>query len=131
VIVLDTHAWIWWLASPRLLSRAAAKVIADHQATEAIIVSCFSTWELATLVARGRVSLSLALSEWMREAEAQRGVRFQPVTNAIALESADLPGDFHADPADRIIVATARRLGAALVTRDEKIQKYRHVKTVW
>jgi PIN domain nuclease of toxin-antitoxin system len=131
VIVLDTHAWVWWLANPRLLSRNAAKAIAEHQASDSVVISCFSTCELATLVARGRVGFSLSLSDWMRESEAQQGVRFHAVTNLIALDSVALPGVFHADPADRIIVATARKLGAQLVTRDEKIRSYRHVKTLW
>jgi PIN domain nuclease of toxin-antitoxin system len=131
VIVLDTHVWVWWLADPRLLSRAAARAIRDHQAAESIVISCFSTWELATLVARGRLSFSLPLTDWIRESEKTPGMRFQPVTNAIALESTALPGDFHPDPADRIIVSTARKLGALLVSRDEKIRAYRHVKTVW
>jgi PIN domain nuclease of toxin-antitoxin system len=122
---------VWWLTQSERLSRRAAKAIAEAQTREAIVVSCFSTWELALLVQRGRVALALDLLEWLREAERVPGVRFEPVTNAIAYQSVVLPGEFHADPAGQIIVATARSLAATLVTGDRKIRDYSHTKTFW
>ena len=83
------------------------------------------------LVAKGRLQFALDLAEWMAECEKIPGLRFMPVTNAIALASVNLPGKFHPDPADRIIVATARHVAARIVTSDSKIRAYPHVKTVW
>lgn len=131
MIVLDTHAWVWWLAQPELLSKPAQRAIARNLASRSIGISAFSVWELALLVARGRVRLAISLEEWVAESERIAGLAFYPVDNAIALQSVGLPGQFHADPADRIIVATARRLGAAVVTGDVKIRRYPHVKSVW
>ena len=131
MIVLDTHVLVWWLGGDKRLSRAAARAIRGAQADENIVVSGISAWELATLVVRGRVQLTLDAGDWLARAAAIDGVRFQPVDNAIAVESVVLPGEFHRDPADRIIVATARKLDASLVTADEKIRSYAHVRTIW
>ena len=131
MILLDTHTWVWWLAAPERLSRAATRAITSALGRAQVGISCFSVWELAMLVERGRLRLSLELREWVAGAEQIQGLRFYPVTNAIALESVRLPGAFHADPADRIIVATARLLGASLVSGDDKIRQYPHVKALW
>jgi PIN domain nuclease of toxin-antitoxin system len=131
VIVLDTMAWIWWTSAPEKLSRRAAREIDSAAQSASASVSSFSVWELAMLVARGRLQFSLDLGEWLAECEKLPGIRFVPVSNAIALASVNLPGAFHADPADRIIVATARHLGASIVTSDQKIRRYAHVKAIW
>lgn len=83
------------------------------------------------LIIKGKLQFSIDLGKWIRQSEQIPGLTFQPVTNAIALASVNLPGQFHPDPADRFIVATARMLGAALVTGDEKIRRYPHVRTLW
>ena len=131
MILLDTHAWVWWLTAPRRLSAKARAAIRDNLAGDGVSVSCFSTWEIAMLVARGRLTLSLNLDQWLAECERIGGLRFAPVTNPIVCHAVNLPGSFHADPADRIIVATARLTGAWLITGDEKILGYPHVKTLW
>lgn len=131
MILLDTHAWVWWLSQPEKLSRTAKQAIARNFAARAIGVSSFSVWEVALLAARGRLRLAVDLESWLAASERLPGLTFHPVTNAIALQSVSLPGEFHSDPADRIIVATARHLGAELVTGDQKIRGYRHVKTTW
>ena len=131
VIVLDTMAWIWWVSAPEKLSRRAAREIESASRSGSAAVSSFSVWELSMLVARGRLRFTLDLGEWLAECEKLPGVRFVPVSNAIALASVNLPGAFHADPADRIIVATARHLGAGIVTNDRKIRGYPHVKAIW
>jgi PIN domain nuclease of toxin-antitoxin system len=90
-----------------------------------------STWEVAILVSRGRLKLTMSPGDWVAASEALPFFDFVPVSNSIALKSVQLPGDLHNDPADRIIIATAVSLGAVLVTKDEKIRNYPHVKTAW
>ena len=131
MIVLDTQAWVWWACAPEKLSRRASRLIESELRSANVLISSFSVWELAMLVAEGRLQFALDLAEWMAECEKIPGLRFMPVTNAIALASVNLPGKFHPDPADRIIVATARHVAARIVTSDSKIRAYPHVKTVW
>jgi len=131
MIGLDTHAWIWWVSSPAFLSETAKGII-DGAATERnIFISAISTWEVAILVMRGRLKLTMSAGDWVAASEALPFLNFVPVSNSIALKSVQLPGALHDDPADRIIIATAVSLGAILVTKDEKIRNYPHVKTAW
>jgi PIN domain nuclease of toxin-antitoxin system len=83
------------------------------------------------LTERGRLALAMEISPWLALVEQIERLRFVPVDNAIALASVALPGEFHKDPADRIIVATARALGAPVISADEKIRSYPHVRSVW
>lgn len=83
------------------------------------------------LVRNDRLALTMNVDAWLATVAQIDGMRFVPVDADIAAKSTDLPGTFHTDSADRMIVATARRLGAPLVTRDEKIRAYAHVKTLW
>lgn len=83
------------------------------------------------LVARGRLTLTMDVDDWLGVVSSIDRVKFVPVNNAIAVQSVRLPGEFHQDPADRIITALARHCSATLVTKDEKIHKYRHVRTIW
>jgi len=131
MIVLDTHAWIWWVSNPEFLSETAKHRIDQEAAEGTVFISSISTWELALLVARGRLKLTMSPTDWVAAAEALPFFNFVPVTNSIALKSVHLPGALHHDPADRIIIATAISMGAILVTKDEKIINYPHVKTVW
>jgi PIN domain nuclease of toxin-antitoxin system len=131
VIVLDTHVLIWWVDGEGKLSRAAASAIKRAQAENAIIVSSITAREIAMLVDRGRLRLTMDVSSWLSTVDRVSGLRFVPIDNPIAVGSVNLPGEFHQDPADRIIVATARRFGAPLVTQDRRIRSYPHLKTVW
>jgi PIN domain nuclease of toxin-antitoxin system len=131
VIVLDTHAWIWWVSDPSQLTARARRAISRAQADTQVHISSISAWEVALLLAKGRLSLTLDLTSWIAKSEALPFLHFVPVDNAIAVSSLRLPGALHADPADRIIVATALALGAPLATADEKLHRYRHVKTIW
>ena len=131
MIVLDTHAWIWWVSSPEFLSETAKKTIDEAITGKKIFISSISTWEVAVLVARGRLELTMSPEDWIAASEALPFFDFVPVSNSIALKSVQLPGELHSDPADRIIIATAISLGAVLVTKDEKIRNYQHVKTLW
>lgn len=131
MIVLDTHALVWWVNDPRQLSEPARRVIEEAQQNHAVYVSCISSWEIALLVQRGRLQLAFDVRDWLARCEALPFVTFLPVTTAIAVESTRLPGFPHADPADRIIVATALSLSASLVTRDEKIHCFKIVQSIW
>jgi PIN domain nuclease of toxin-antitoxin system len=132
MIVLDTHVLLWWVNGSDLLSSAAEKVIRKtlKQGGE-IIVSTISAWEISMLIDKGRLVLGMDVESWFDEVTQIDGVRFIPVDNEIAIKSTVLPGEFHKDPADRMIVATARMLAVALVTADQKITNYEHVKTIW
>ncbi|NUO87140.1 MAG: type II toxin-antitoxin system VapC family toxin [Cupriavidus sp.] len=131
MIVLDTHALLWWTAGSAELSDAARTAIARELAEGDIVVSAISAWEVAMLVERGRLVLTMDVDAWLATVAEIDVVRILPVDASIAVKSVNLPGDFHKDPADRMIVTTARMLAAPLVTRDEKIRAYPHVRTIW
>jgi PIN domain nuclease of toxin-antitoxin system len=131
MIVLDTHAWIWWVSNPEFLSEKAKQIIDEAVTNRNVLISTISTWEVAILVSRGRLKLTMRPDDWVAASEALPFFDFVPVSNSIALKSVQLPGVLHNDPADRIIIATAISMGAVLVTKDEKIRNYEYVKTVW
>ena len=131
MIVLDTHTLLWWVNDPATLSKPAQQAIDAALTSKSVYVSCISSWEIALLVERGRLRLALDVRDWICRCEALPFLSFIPVSNAIAVESVRLPDFPHADPADRIITATTLSLGALLVTKDDKLQNYPHVKTVW
>ncbi len=132
MIVLDTHILLWWVTQQEgRLSTAATKVLSEELKSGDVAISSISAWEIAMLIQRKRIALAMELREWLAIVGQIEGVRFIPVDNAIAVESESLPGEFHRDPADRMIVATARKHGAPLLTMDEKIRNYPHVRTVW
>ena len=131
MIVLDTHVLVWWVSEDPILSKKAKTAIDKETKGGEIVISSISAWEIAMLVERDRLVLSMDVDSWIATVAAIDAVRFLPVDNEIALKSVGLPGEFHKDPADRIIVATARKLAVPLVTKDEKIRAYAHVKTIW
>ncbi|MBK8101412.1 MAG: type II toxin-antitoxin system VapC family toxin [Planctomycetes bacterium] len=117
MILLDTHAWLWWNASPERLSSRAKKAI---EAAPAVAVAAISMWEVAMLSSRGRVVLDRPAREWLQVALAQDRVTLLPLTPEIACLATELA--IHGDPADRIILATARIHRARLVTKDEALR---------
>jgi PIN domain nuclease of toxin-antitoxin system len=132
LIVLDTHALIWWAdEDARLAPKAKAAIDDMLVAGGKVLVSAITAWEIAMLVQCGRLVLAMNIEEWLRALESIKGVSFVPITPQVAFQSVNLPGQFHLDPADRIIVALARALNAPLVTADEKIQRYAHVRWLW
>lgn len=129
MIVLDTHAWLWWLADPARLSPTARQAIDE---TDAIGVSAISAWEVTMLVRKGRISLDRDVAAWVRQALAPARVVPQPLTAKIAVAAGELDGDgFPGDPADRFIYATARACRARLVTRDEALLRHDAHGTLW
>ena len=132
MVVLDTHVLVWWVNGSGSLSVTAEKVIKRTLAQGSeVLVSAISAWEVSMLINKGRLVLSMDVESWFDEVSQIDGVRFIPVDNEIGIKSTVLPGIFHKDPADRMIVATARKLAIPLVTADEKIRSYEHVKTIW
>ena len=129
MIVLDTHTWVWWVHGQKELTNTQAEIIEANE-QDTIGVSAISCWEVAKLVERGRLELPCSLGEWFELALGYPGVSLLELTPEIAIESTRLPGQFHRDPADQIIVATARVYGCPLVTSDGKILEYCHVETV-
>jgi PIN domain nuclease of toxin-antitoxin system len=130
VIVLDTHAWVWWVSGARPLPESVNRAIDENLATGGIRVSSISVWEVALLVKRGRLRFTMDVADWVAASEALPFVTFVPVDNRIAELSVSLP-DLHDDPADRIIVATALTAGAVLVTSDERLRRWPRVTTLW
>ncbi len=129
MILLDTHIWVWWVDGSSELAPAQRKQIEAHEGT-GLAVSVISCWEVAKLVERNRLELRRSVADWIGQALAYPGVRLLYLTPRIAVESCQLPGTFHRDPADQIIVATARIRGCPLLTADARILQYPHVKTV-
>lgn len=131
MIVLDTHALVWWASGDSQLSRAALEAIETENRDGEILVSAISAWEVAMLVKAGRLALTMDTAAWLDTVGQVPAVRFVSVDVRISVRSVDLPGEFHKDPADRLIVATAQHYSAPLVTADTKIHHYPHVKTIW
>ena len=119
--LLDTHVLLWWLDDPARLSAAQRDVVLSAGTESPLLVSDISLWEVATLHSLGRIRLATPLREWLDKAVAPPLVQRQGISPAVAAEVAALPDSFHRDPADRILVATARVLGATLLTQDRRI----------
>ena len=131
MIVLDTHAWIWFASKPEALSKKARKALNAAVNDKNVLISSISVWEVALLVKNKRLKLSMDVLDWIAKSENLPFIQFIPVSNSIAVKSVNLPPPLHPDPADRIIIATALSIGAPLVTKDKKIAAYSHVKTIW
>ena len=130
IALLDTHVLIWWLQDPALLSPAQKRVTDEAGKESPLRVSDISLWEIAALHSLGRIRLAIPVREWLEKAVAPPLVRRHGISPAIAAEVARLPDSFHRDPADRILVATARTLGATLLTHDRRIRESGLVETV-
>lgn len=131
MILLDTHAWIWWLAEPESLSGPAREAIDAALAEGGMSVSSISVWELALLVRKGRLRLTMDVQRWVEAAEALPHLTFIPVDNAVARRSVALGPALHPDPADRIILATAVLHGMSLVSKDERLRACGVAPVIW
>jgi PIN domain nuclease of toxin-antitoxin system len=127
MIVLDTHIWVWWVHDDPQLPLNYKAYIQSHE-TDGLGISIISCWEVAKLVEYGRLSLHIPTGDWINQALAYPGMRLIELTPRVAVESTQLPGSFHRDPADQMIVATARIYDAPLVTLDGRIRSYPHVR---
>ncbi len=123
MIVVDTHVLIWTLQNDKRLGPDARKTIVAAQ-SGGIHVSAITVWEIALLAQKGKLGLGREVGEWIDAELALSGIVLAPIIPAIATDSVRLPGVFHADPADRLIIATARHAGLPLLTADRAILDY-------
>jgi PIN domain nuclease of toxin-antitoxin system len=123
-LLLDTHTWLWLEAGSGELSGDARRAISGALGAGLLRIAAISLWELALLALRGRIILGKPTNQWLDAALAQPGPIIEPLSARVAIESCELPGAFHRDPADRMIVATARVTNAILMTRDRAILDY-------
>jgi len=131
MILLDTHVWIWWINNPDYLPDKVQHIIHQHKSQNSIAVSFFSIWEFCMLVQKQRLHLSEDVKDWIARTEKLPYVTFVPISRDILIQSVYLDDYPHKDPADRIILATAMNLNAALITKDHRLQDYQHVETIW
>lgn len=123
-LLLDTHVWIWFMLANPELAISGRNAINRAAASGRLRVAAISVWETALLASRGRVALGRPLAQWITEAVAAPGLSIEPLLPQVAIEATSLPEAFHRDPADRLIVATARMANATLMTRDRRILDY-------
>ena len=128
MILLDTHAWIWWTTESRSLSAPARRAIRRSDDLGVSIISC---WEVAMLVEKGRLSFSYDVQNWIDLALQRPRVRLIPIDPKIAVLSTRLPGDFHADPVDRLLVATCLTYGIPLLSKDQQIKNWKQIPVIW
>lgn len=129
MIILDTHIWVWWVHGAEPMTLVQEQIIEENESEE-IGVSIISLWEIAKLVQYQRLELPCSIDQWFGQATHYPGVRILGMTPEIVVESTKLPGEFHRDPADQIIVATARIYDCPLITSDKKILDYPHVESI-
>ena len=129
--LLDTHTWIWANSKPGDLSEKVRNLIEDTRQYDELILSAISPWEFCKLLQKGRVTVHQPPEEWLDTALSMKKLRLVPLTPRIAYQSTVLPQPFHNDPADQIIVATAREENATIITKDSQILAYKHVKSLW
>lgn len=127
MILLDMHIWVWWVDDSQQLTDRQRHIVLDN-VRSGLGISVMSCWEVAKLVEYGRLELACAIEEWMAQAVAYPGMQLLELTLRIAIESTKLPGSFHRNPADQIIVATARVYDIPLLTADSHILQYLHVR---
>lgn len=124
LLLLDTHVWLWLVGGTSDLSETARAMINGAVAAGRLRIAAISLWEVALLAWRDRIILGKSIGLWLEEALADPAPAMDPLSPQIAIESCALPDGFHRDPADRLIVATARVTNATLMTRDRRILEY-------
>lgn len=128
MIILDTHAWLWWMTESPKLSQKESKAILNHSVIGTPSISC---WEIAMLVAKNRITLSMDVQAWLKLSIEHPKIRLLSLSPEIAVLSTRLPGNFHSDPADRLIVATCLTYQVSLILKDSLIQRWGHLETIW
>ncbi len=128
--LLDTHTWIWCNVNPQRLSSRVKKLIIEREYSM-LLLSAISVWEFCKLIEKGRLAISISPLEWLNIALDLAGLELVHLTPLISYKSTTLDQPFHNDPADQIIVATAKVENAIIVTSDKRIQDYPHIRTIW
>ncbi len=123
-VVLDTHVWIWLFNGDPQLSQKQLALIQQAISGQKVGIPAIAVWELAMQEKKGRITLSMPIHTWVKRSLEAPGTSLLDLTPEIAIESCHLPGEFHGDPADRLIVATARVHNAILLTKDQQILDY-------
>lgn len=131
MILLDTHVLVWLVGQPEKLSKAAASAIRRARSSDGLSIADATIWELALLLSRGVLQSGGTVENTLRNLLGRSGVSIKPITPEIAALATQFPIDYPRDPIDRLIGATARAEGLALVTRDEGIRKSPLLKTIW
>ena len=131
MILLDTHALIWWVSGIEPLSAKARRAVADALKRGPVSASAISLLEIATAVRRGRLTLGVPIEKWLDDLSALPELRLEPVSADIARQAGFLGEGMHGDPVDRIIVATARILKLKLVTADSRLRSAEYVQAIW
>ena len=124
ILLLDTHVLVWLMEGTQLLGRRAKEAILRASREDGILVSAITPWEVGLLVSKNRLTLDRDALEWVQSALRLPGLRLAGLSAEVSVASTRFPWEMHADPADRILAATARHLGAVLVTADEKLLEY-------
>lgn len=127
-VLLDTHFWVWWLTPSSPLSVKERRALDDLAERRSLAISAISLWEVQMLHARNRLELPVSLAEWLSQAADENLVTLVPLNIDVVLALDQLPASFHGDPADRVIIATARAAALSLATRDAAIRRSRLVK---
>jgi PIN domain nuclease of toxin-antitoxin system len=131
VILLDTHVLVWLVLEPERLSREAASVIRRARKRGGVAIAAMTLWEIAMMFSRGHIVPRGSVEGSLRKLVGDAKVEIKPITPEIAALAWQFPTDFSGDPADRLIAATARAEGIALVTRDERIRQCNLLRTIW
>lgn len=133
-VLLDTHVWIWLHdGNPRLEKSRCLEAIENARDNGGVRVSIISLWEVGMLVSKNRLKLRNDVGDWAEAGLAKPGMRLEPMSAGVAIKCTRLPGEFHPDPADQILVATARELDIPIITADSRILAYSkagHVKAI-
>ena len=129
--LLDTHTWIWWNMVPSNLSRKVKALITDPSHYLELLLSAISPWEFCKLLEKKRIAISCDPQEWVAQALDMPKLRLIPLSPSIAYRSTVLPPPFHDDPADQIIVASARQENATIITKNQRILSYKGVASIW
>lgn len=131
IYLMDTHVWIWWHTAPEKLSPKVREIIVGLKTIDQLVMSAISVWEVAKLVEKNKLRLSMGIDQWVTQALSMSQFQLLPLSPEIAIASTRLPQPFHQDPADQIIVASARLCDATILTVDQLILNYPHVRTLW
>jgi PIN domain nuclease of toxin-antitoxin system len=129
--LLDTHTWVWWNMNPEKLSEKVKMLIQDTDGYDELLLSAISPWEFSKLLEKKRLGISCDPEDWINSALDMPKLRVVHLYPVLAYRSTVLPQPFHDDPADQVIVATAREENATILTKDRKILTYDHVQSLW